>query len=176
MINNGFNIDRCLTFAFPQKIIHLSIMNKHTKEIINRKAKFEYHFVQEFDAGIALVGTEVKALREGNANLSDAYCLYDGKYMVLKSMYIGDYKHANIYNHENRRDRILLLKKSELKKIERKMNEKGMTVVPYKVFFSERGFVKVTIVLAQGKKEFDKRETIKERENKRELDRIKKTH
>ncbi|HMS67148.1 MAG: SsrA-binding protein SmpB [Saprospiraceae bacterium] len=146
------------------------------KEIINRKAKFEYHFVQEFEAGIALTGTEVKALRQGNANLTDAYCLFDGKFLILKSMYIGDYKEGNLYNHEHRRDRILLLRKPELKKIERRMTEKGMTVVPYKAYFSPRGFVKLQIVLAQGKKEFDKRETIKERDNKREIDRIKKIY
>ena len=95
------------------------------KEIINRKAKFEYHFVQEFEAGIALTGTEVKALRQGNANLSDAYCLRDGKFLILKSMYIGDYKEGNMFNHENRRDRILLLRKPELRKIERRIAEKG---------------------------------------------------
>lgn len=146
------------------------------KEIYNRKAKFEYHFVQEFEAGISLTGTEVKALREGNANLSDAYCLKDGKFLIMKNMYIGDYKEANIYNHDHRRDRILLLRKPELKKIDRRINEKGMTVVPFKVYFNDRGFVKVGIAVAQGKKEFDKRETIKERDNKRELDRIKKIH
>lgn len=146
------------------------------KEIVNRKAKFEYHFVQEFEAGIALTGTEVKSLRQGNANLSDAYCLKDGKFLILKSMYIGDYKEGNLYNHENRRDRILLLRKTELRKIERRITEKGMTVVPYRVYFSDRGFVKITIALAMGKKEFDKRETIKERDNKRELDRVKKMY
>ena len=149
-------------------------MSAPRKEIVNRKAKFEYHFVQEFEAGISLLGTEVKAIREGNANLTDAYCLIVGSQIIVKSMYIGDYKHGNIYNHDHRRDRVLLLRKSEIKKIERRINEKGMTLVPYRMYFTDRGFIKVVVVLAQGKKEFDKRETMKERDSKRELDRIKK--
>ena len=144
------------------------------KEIFNRKAKFEYHFVQEFEAGISLTGTEVKAIREGNANLTDAYCLKVGPQIIVKGMYIGDYKHGNIYNHEHRRDRVLLLRKSEIKKIDRRITEKGMTLVPYKMYFTDRGFIKLVVVLAQGKKEYDKRETMKERDSKRELDRIKK--
>ena len=144
------------------------------KEIVNRKAKFEFHFVQEFEAGIALAGTEVKAIREGNANLTDAYCLKVGSQIIVKGLYIGDYKHGNIYNHDHRRDRVLLLRKSEIKKIDRRITEKGMTLVPYKMYFSERGLVKLMVALAQGKKEFDKRETMKERDSKRELDRIKK--
>lgn len=151
-------------------------MSTHTKEIVNRKAKFEYHFVQDFEAGIVLVGTEVKSIREGNCNLTDAYCIIVGPQLIIKNLYIGDFKHGNIYNHDHRRDRVLLLRKTELKKIEKRVTEKGMTVVPYKVYFSDRGLVKLTIALAQGKKEFDKRETIKERDSKRELDRIKKIH
>lgn len=146
------------------------------KEIINRKAKFEFHFVQEFEAGIVLVGTEVKAIRAGNANLTDAYCIFQGDHLWVKSIYIGEYDHGTIYNHETRRDRILLLKKSELKKIRRRIEEKGMTLIPYKMYFSDRDLVKVQIVLAQGKKMFDKREDIKERDNKRELDRLKKIY
>ncbi len=146
------------------------------KEIINRKAKFEYHFIQELDAGIMLVGTEVKSLRSGNANISDAYCIFKNGELIIKSLYIGDYDHGNINNHESRRDRKLLLKKTELKKLERRVNEKGMTIVPYKVFFSERGLVKIKIVLGQGKKSYDKRESIKERDLKRDLDRYKKEY
>jgi SsrA-binding protein len=151
-------------------------MKKTTKEIINRKAKFEFHFVQEFEAGIVLSGTEVKAIRDGNANLTDAYCLFQGDHLWVKSMYIGEYDHGNIYNHETRRDRILLLKKAELKKIRRRIDEKGMTLIVYKMYFSERDFVKVQIVLAQGKKTFDKREDLKEKDVKREIDRMKKIH
>lgn len=146
------------------------------KAIVNRKAKYEYHFLQEFDAGIMLTGTEVKSLRSGNASLSDAYCLFKNGELFIKSLYIGEYDHGNINNHETRRDRKLLLKKAELKKLERRVSEKGLTIVPYKVFFSERGLVKIQIILGQGKKAFDKRATIKERDARRELDRIKKAY
>jgi SsrA-binding protein len=151
-------------------------MKKVTKEIVNRKAKFEYQFIQEFEAGLVLSGTEVKSIRDGNANLTDAYCFFQGPHLWVKSMYIGEYDHGTIYNHETRRDRILLLKKSELKKIKRRMDEKGMTLIPYKIYFSDRDIVKVQIVLAQGKKMFDKREDLKEKDVKREMDRMKKIH
>ncbi len=145
-----------------------------TKEIVNRKAKFEYSFIQMYEAGIVLTGTEVKALRQGLANLNDAYCLFDKGNLVVKSMFISEYDHGTIYNHDARRDRRLLLHKSELKKLERRVTEKGLTIVPYRVYFTERGFAKLEVALAQGKKAFDKRETIKERDNKRDLDRLKK--
>jgi len=146
------------------------------KEIVNRKAKYEYQFIQEFDAGIMLVGTEVKALRSGNGNLTDAYCLFKNGELYIKSLYIGEYDHGNINNHETRRDRKLLLKKTELKKLDRRVREKGLTIVPYKIFFSERGLVKITIALGQGKKTYDKRDSIKDRDMKRDMDRIKKQY
>jgi SsrA-binding protein len=145
-----------------------------TKEIVNRKAKFEYHFIQMYEAGIVLTGTEVKALRLGLANLNDAYCLIENGNLTIKSLFISEYDHGTIYNHDARRDRRLLLKRSELNKIDRRITEKGMTVVPYKIYFSDRGFAKIEVALAQGKKAFDKRDSIKERDNKRELDRLKK--
>jgi SsrA-binding protein len=151
-------------------------MKKNTKEIVNRKAKFEYHFVLEFEAGMVLTGTEVKSIRDGNANLTDAYCLFQGDHLWVKSLYIGEYDHGTIYNHATRRDRILLLKKAEIKKIKRRMDEKGMTLIPYKMYFNERDFVKVQIIVAQGKKSFDKREDMKEKDVKREIDRMKKIH
>lgn len=147
-----------------------------TKEIVNRKAKFEYHFIQMYEAGLVLTGTEVKALRLGLANLNDAYCLIDRGNLVVKSLYISEYDHGTIYNHDARRDRRLLLHKAELKKLERRVTEKGMTIVPYRLFFNDRGFAKLEVALAQGKKAFDKRETIKERDNQRELDRLKKIY
>lgn len=145
-----------------------------TKEIVNRKAKFEYSFLQGFEAGIMLKGTEVKSLRVGNANLNDAYCLFVNGELFIKSLFIAEYDFGNVNNHETRRDRKLLLRKPELKKIERRVTEKGMSVVPYKIFFSERGFAKIEIFLAQGKKSFDKRTSIKEKDMKRDLDRMKK--
>lgn len=151
-------------------------VKKSPKEIVNRKAKFEYQLLDSFEAGLVLLGTEVKSIKAGNANLSDAYCLFEHGNLTLKSMYIGEYEYGNMNNHETRRDRRLLLRKSELKKIERRVTEKGMTLVPYKLYFSERGFIKLEIFLAMGKKSYDKRETIKDRQNKRDLDRIKKEY
>jgi SsrA-binding protein len=145
-----------------------------TKEIVNRKAKFEYSFLQMYEAGLVLTGTEVKALRLGMANLNDAYCLFDQGNLTVKNMFISEYDHGTIYNHDSRRDRRLLLRKPELKKLERRVTEKGFTIVPYRLYFSDRGFAKLEVALAQGKKAFDKRETIKERDSKRDLDRLKK--
>jgi SsrA-binding protein len=145
-----------------------------TKEVLNRKAKFEYSFIQMFEAGLVLTGTEVKALRLGLANLNDAYCLFDNGNLTVKSMFIAEYDHGTIYNHDARRDRRLLLRKPELKKLERRVTEKGLTIVPYRLYFTDRGFAKLEVALAQGKKAFDKRDAIKERDNKRDLDRLKK--
>ena len=142
-----------------------------TKEIINKKAKYEYTFLQEFEAGVMLVGTEVKSLRAGNGNLKDAYCHFKNDALLIKSMYIGEYSHGNVNNHETRRDRKLLLKKPELKKLNRGVKEKGLTIIPYKAYFSERGLVKIQIVLAQGKKSYDKRSSIKDKDLKRDADR-----
>lgn len=145
-------------------------------EILNRKATYEYHFVQEFDAGISLTGTEVKSIRNGNANLSDAYCVFERGELWVRNLYIAEYEYGTDANHLPRRNRKLLLRRPELRKLERGIKEKGSTIVPFKIFFSERGFVKITVCLAKGKKSFDKRETIKERENKRELDRVNKAY
>lgn len=143
-------------------------------EISNKKATFEYTFLQEYEAGVQLLGTEVKSLRAGNGNLTDAYCLIVNGEIILKSLYIAEYEYGNQNNHEPRRDRKLLLRKTEVNKLIKKVEQKGVAIVPYKVYSTERGFFKVAIALAQGKKSFDKRNTIKERENKRELNRLNK--
>ena len=143
-------------------------------EVINRKAKFEYQFITELEAGIILTGTEIKSIRAGEANVKEAYCLFLREELFIRNMFIAEYKYGTHNNHEPRRDRKLLLKKTELRKLQRKVKEKGMTIVPYKLFISERGFAKLIIALATGKRQYDKRATMKERENKRELDRIKK--
>jgi len=143
-------------------------------EIVNRKASFEFHFQDEYEAGIMLTGTEIKSIREGNANLKEAYCSFKDDALYIRNMFIAEYKYGTIHNHETKRTRKLLLRKRELKKLQRKVKEKGFTIVPYKLFLSERGFAKLKIMLAQGKKSYDKRQSIKERDNKRELDRIKK--
>lgn len=139
--------------------------------IVNRKAKFEYSFLSSFEAGLVLKGTEVKSLRNGNANLNDAYCLFKSDGLYILSMYIGEYEYGNNFNHEPRRTRKLLLKKTELKKLRKRVDAKGFSIVPYRIYFSERGFAKMEIALAQGKKSFDKRNTIKEKDAKRELQR-----
>lgn len=145
-------------------------------EIVNKKAKFEYHFLSEYEAGIMLLGTEVKSIKAGEANLKDAYCHFKDGELYLKSLFVGEYKFGNINNHIPRRDRKILLKKAELKKLKRRVDEKGLTIVPYKIYLSERGFVKIQLILAQGKKAFDKRDSIKERDLKKDLDRQAKYH
>ncbi len=145
-------------------------------EILNRRARFEYHFVQEIEAGIMLTGTEIKSIREGNANLTDAYCLIENGELWIRNMYIAEYTHGTDNNHEPRRVRKLLLRKPELRKLERKAKEKGFTIIPFKLYFSERSFAKLAIALATGKKDFDKRDTIRERDDKRDLDRLQKQY
>ena len=145
-------------------------------EIVNRKAGYEYAFIQEYDAGIMLTGSEIKSIRGGNANLSDAYCLFEQGDLWVRNLYIAEYEHGTTSNHLARRNRKLLLRKSELRKLERGVKEKGSTIIPYKIYISERGFAKVLIELARGKKEFDKRETIKGREEKRNMDRLNKVY
>ena len=145
-------------------------MNK-VKEIVNRKAKFSYSFIQEFEAGIMLTGTEVKSLRKGEANLNDAYCVFKDDELYVHSLFIAEYDHGNIYNHETRRTRKLLLKRTELRKLDKRTKEKGFAIVPYKIYFNERGKAKILIALAQGKKSYDKRNSIKEKDMKRDLDR-----
>jgi SsrA-binding protein len=145
--------------------------------ILNKKAKFEYHFLAQFEMGIILTGTEIKSVRLGEVNLKDAYCLFtkEGE-LIIKSMFIAEYKFGNQNNHETRRDRKLLLRKPELRKLQKKVKEKGFSIVPYRMYIGERGFAKMEIVLGQGKKSYDKRDTIKQRDNKRELDRVKKMY
>ncbi len=147
---------------------------KKNIEIVNKKANFEFHFLQTFEAGILLTGTEVKSIRLGNANLKDAYCSFSNNELFVRNMFIAEYKFGNIFNHESRRDRKLLLRKSELNKLDKKVKEKGLTIIPYRVFISERGHIKLEIALAQGKKSFDKRVSIKEKDLERDMARHKK--
>lgn len=145
-------------------------------EITNRKAAHEYFFVNEFNAGIMLTGTEVKSIRNGNANLSDAYCAFEKGELWIRNLYIAEYEFGTDANHMPRRQRKLLLRKPEIRKLERGIKEKGTTIIAYKIFLSERGLVKITVCLARGKKTYDKRETIKNRESKREIDRVNKAY
>ncbi|MBE8719726.1 SsrA-binding protein SmpB [Sphingobacterium pedocola] len=140
--------------------------------IKNKRASFEYQLLDKYVAGIRLLGTEIKSIREGKANINDSFCAFFEKGLYIRNMHIAEYSFGSFYNHESKRDRQLLLNKKELKKIKEKGEEKGFTIVPLRIFISERGFAKVEIAVAQGKKDFDKRETIKERDSKRELDRV----
>ena len=142
-------------------------------EIVNRRATFEYQFLDVLEAGISLTGTEIKSIRKGNVNLRDAYCLFKNGELFVHSMFIAPYVFGNQFNHEARRTRKLLLKRSELKKLEKKVKEKGFTIVPHKLYINERGFAKVEIALAQGKKNYDKRDSIKQKDLKRDMDRMK---
>jgi SsrA-binding protein len=140
--------------------------------IKNKKAYFEYHILEEFVAGIKLLGTEIKSIREGKANINDAFCAFLNNQLYVRNMHIAEYSHGSFYNHEAKRDRVLLLNKKELGKLKAKSEEKGFTIIPLKIFISDRGFAKLVIGLAQGKKLFDKRESIKERDTKIELQRV----
>lgn len=138
--------------------------------IKNKKASFEYHILETFTAGIKLLGTEIKSIREGKANISDSFCTFINEELYVRNLHISEYSHGSFYNHEAKRDRKLLLTKKELKKLVIKGEDKGLTIVPLRIFISDRGFAKMDIALAQGKKAFDKRETMKERDVKREMD------
>ncbi|MGV3761440.1 SsrA-binding protein SmpB [Parapedobacter sp.] len=140
--------------------------------IKNKKAYFEYHILDTYIAGIRLLGTEIKSIREGKANINDAFCSFFESDLYIRNMHIAEYSHGSFYNHEAKRDRQLLLTKKELKKLKTKADERGFTIIPLRMFIGQRGFAKVEIALAQGKKDFDKRDAIKERDSKRELARV----
>lgn len=140
--------------------------------IKNKRAYFDFHIDDKYVAGIKLLGTEIKSIREGKANLTDSFCTFINGDLYVRNLHISEYSHGSFYNHESKRDRILLLQKKELKKLQSKTEEKGFTIVPLAIFISDRGFAKIEIGLAQGKKTFDKRETMKERDSKIEMDRV----
>jgi SsrA-binding protein len=142
--------------------------------IRNRKASFNYELVEKFTAGIVLGGTEIKSLRQGKANLVDAYCYFRDDELWVRGMNIAEYSFGSYNNHEPARDRKLLLTKRELGKLKRKSQEKGFTIVATRLFVNERGLAKLDIALARGKREYDKRQDIKERDSKKELARLKK--
>ena len=146
---------------------------KNDINVKNRQASFQYEFIDKYIAGIALLGTEIKSIREGKVNLQDGYCYLNNGEIFAKGININPYEQGTHYNHEAARERKLLLKKSELTKLEPKIKEKGLTLVPIRLFINERGFAKLEIALARGKKTHDKRESIKEKDIKRELSRIK---
>ena len=138
-------------------------------QIVNKRALFEYHVEERYVAGMMLTGSEVKSIRDGQVNMAEAYCSFKGEELWLRNMHISPYKPAQHYSHEPLRDRKLLLNKKELSKLKTRNKEKGVTIVPLKITSSETGFIKVEIGLVRGKKNYDKRESIKERDVQRSL-------
>ncbi len=141
--------------------------------IKNKQAHFNFELLEKFVAGLVLKGTEIKSIREGKVNLQDGHCYFNNGEAFVKGINITAYAQGTHYNHEAVRERKLLLKKSELKKLEAKVDEKGLTLIPTRLFINERGLAKLEIAIGRGKKIHDKRESIKERDVKRELSRIK---
>jgi len=146
-----------------------------TVNIQNKRASFEYNLLDKFTAGIQLTGTEIKAIRLGKASILEAYCLFINDELWVRSMHITEYDAGSYNNHNPTRDRKLLLSRNELDKLSKKMKNKGLTIVPLKLFISDSGYAKLDISLAQGKKIHDKRDSLKEKEEKRAIDRAMKS-
>lgn len=140
-------------------------------EIKNRRASFEYVFLDTFTAGLVLTGTEIKSIRQGKANLTDAYCLFFQNELFVRNMHISMYEEGTHFNHDPLRDRKLLLSKRELGKLQKELKNVGLTIIPTRLFISDKGYAKLNIALAKGKKTFDKRDDIKEKDIKRDMDR-----
>jgi len=143
--------------------------------IKNRKASFEYEFLEKLTAGIQLQGTEIKSIRHGQANINDAFCQFKGMELFVINMHIDEYKLGTYANHEPKRERKLLLQRAELKRWQKKVNEKGLTIIPTLLYISENGHAKLNIALAQGKKLHDKRDSLRDKDTKRQLDRLMKS-
>lgn len=144
-------------------------------EIKNRKAKYDYEILETYIAGIILTGTEMKSIRAGKASIVDTHCTVDNNEVWLRNSFINKFELGTYNNHEEKRPRKLLLNKKEIRTLEKEVQIKGNTIVPLKMFINKRGYCKVEIALCKGKKDYDKRQTIKERDNKRELDKIMKS-
>ena len=140
--------------------------------IKNKRASFDYEFIETFTAGIVLTGTEIKSIRLGKASLVDAYCVVERREVWVKNMNIAEYFYGTYNNHAARRDRKLLLNRKEIRNIESSAKNDGFTIIPTKMFINDKGLVKVVIAIAKGKKEYDKRQSLKERDDKREMSRV----
>lgn len=140
--------------------------------IKNKKARFNYEIGETFTAGIVLTGTEIKSIRDGKASLADSYCIIDQGEVWVKGMHISEYFYGSYNNHQVRRDRKLLLNKKEIQKIKKESDLPGYTIVPIKIFINEKGYAKLVIGIGKGKKQYDKRQSIREREDKRNIDRL----
>lgn len=140
--------------------------------ILNKRARFEYEILEQVEAGIVLTGTEIKSLRSSKASITESFCQFiDGELFIINMM-IDEYRLGTFYNHKTKRERKLLLNKKELQKFEKKLKDVGNTIIPLKLYINDRGLAKVLVALGRGKKLYDKRNTIKDRENKRALDRM----
>jgi len=148
-------------------------MHKQTDiNIKNKKASFDYAFIETFTAGLVLTGTEIKSIREGKASLVDTYCFFELDELWVKNMHIAHYLFGTFNNHDTKRDRKLLLTRKELVKLKRASMSPGYTIVPVRLFINEKGLAKLVIALAKGKKEYDKRESLKEKDDKRQMARM----
>ena len=139
--------------------------------ITNKKAGYEYELLDKFTAGIQLLGSEIKSIRAGKASIKESYCLFIKSELWIRNMDISEYAQASMNNHEPKRDRKLLLNKIELKKLRKKIDQKGLSIVPTRLYISERGYAKLNIALGKGKKIYDKRESLKNKDTQREIDR-----
>ncbi|MCD8539958.1 MAG: SsrA-binding protein SmpB [Leadbetterella sp.] len=142
-----------------------------TVNIRNKKASFEYYFLEEYAAGMVLTGTEIKSVREGKVSMADAYCFFNKGELYVKNLNISRYENGTYFNHDPLRERKLLLTRRELRKLENKLTDKGLTIIPTRLFINDAGLAKMEIALAKGKKLYDKRDSIKEKDLKREQDR-----
>ena len=163
--------------AKKQLSLHIQKDFMHSKvkiNIKNKRASFDYELIERFTAGIVLYGTEIKSIREGKASLVDTFCSFSDGELWVRNMHIALYRLGTFYNHEAMRERKLLLTKRELRKLERATKESGLTIVPTVLFINEKGIAKIEIALARGKKTYDKRETLREKDDRREMDRVRK--
>lgn len=149
-------------------------MIQKTINILNKRARFDYEIIEKYTAGIVLAGTEIKSIRAGKANITESFCEFNQKELFAINTYIEEYAFGNQFNHKARSERKLLLNKRELKTLSRSVQAKGLTIIPLKLFTNEKGLAKLEIGLCRGKKTYDKRESLKEQDTKRDLDRIKK--
>jgi len=147
-------------------------MKQSDINIRNKRATFDYELLETFTAGIVLTGTEIKSIRLGKASLVDTFCIFEKNELWVRNMNISEYFYGSYNNHAARRDRKLLLNKKELKKIQRMVKETGYTIVPTKLFLNDRGLAKLNIAVARGKKQYDKRQSLKEKDDKRIIDRL----
>lgn len=163
------SVARIVHFEKSDYFCQIMVKERNKIEIKNKKASYEYEFVDTFTAGIVLSGTEIKSIRAGKVTLSDSYCYFVGSELFVKNMHIADYWWSSFNKHDPRRDRKLLLNKKELRKLQRAIKIKGFTIVATRLFLSEKGYAKLNIALAKGKREYDKRHTIKEKDVKRDM-------